>query len=595
MATALPNLSLHEGTDRSNIDLSKIVEQWLASLDQALQQNPGASLPTGLFLEQESFWRDILSVSWDRRTKHGQDAILEYLRLSQHGLGSFRTVASGALAPTLMDMGGMIFLQSGFSFENVFGSGTGLVRLVNVGPSEWQAWTVYTQLEELKEQSTSNASKDNNDLQVLVIGGGHCGLMLGARFQKSGLSYRIIESSDRIGDSWRRRYRSIKLHTPTWTDEFPYLPFPKDYPDLLEQDQISDWQEHYAKQLDLKVDLKSTVKHAAWDESKKLYRVTVDGPQGQYVLTPRHIVLATGIFTSTPLPIEFPGVDSFKGQVYHSVQHTSARDVPDIQNKRVVIVGASTSAHDVAEDFVNAGAKGVSLVQRGPIFSFTMEAIVAVVLGAFRHLPIEELDLMLNSFPTAIVRTMSPFQTQAMASFDKDLLDGLEKQGLSVLRGDDGVGFAEHQFVKLGHWYIDQGASQMIVDGKIKILRDGKGVTGFHRDGVVLGNGTEAPADVVVLATGMKTGDSKIEEIFGANVKEQVGNLAGLDSEQEFRGWWRPTGFPGLWYLPGNFMWGRQFSHFLALQIKAIEDGQNPVYWEENIANHAQMASVAGQ
>jgi hypothetical protein len=37
----------------------------------------------------------------------------------------------------------------------------------------------------------------------------------------------------------------------------------------------------------------------------------------------------------------------------------------------------------------------------------------------------------------------------------------------------------------------------------------------------------------------------------------------------------------GFWYMTGSFIWCRQFSALLAIQIDAVEKGLNESYWEE--------------
>ncbi|KAM3558785.1 hypothetical protein ARSEF4850_004445, partial [Beauveria asiatica] len=71
----------------------------------------------------------------------------------------------------------------------------------------------------------------------------------------------------------------------------------------------------------------------------------------------------------------------------------------------------------------------------------------------------EEADVLGNSLPIAVVRTMSIGLTRAAAEMDKELLDGLRAAGMALRTGDDGYGLADHQLIKGGCYYVDQGAS----------------------------------------------------------------------------------------------------------------------------------------
>lgn len=201
----------------------------------------------------------------------------------------------------------------------------------------------------------------------------------------------------------------------------------------------------------------------------------------------------------------------------------------------MTIVGCSTSAHDIAQDFVNRGAKGVSIIQRHPIFSVSIDSIekFQLILWNTPGLSTEDADLLGNSLPTAVVRTMGVRMSQMMTANDKKLLDGLEKAGLALRKGDEGNSILDHALIKGGRVYIDQGVSQMIVDGRIKIHRCEQGVKEFYPQGIVLGNGDKVEADVVVLATGYERNKLDVEQMMGKEVAQKAGNFGFLDDEQE--------------------------------------------------------------
>ncbi|GAD98503.1 conserved hypothetical protein [Paecilomyces variotii No. 5] len=600
MTIPLPKISLHESVDRDKIDAAKIVDNWLSALEHAIKTKTEADL-SDLFID-DCWWRDIISLSWDWATKHGHDAIFKYVNASSTGFSQLSPVKEGALSPMFVEMGPLQFIQSGFTFQTVAGSGVGLVRLANEGPKKWRAWTVFTQLERLKNQKeilnqpqinnvhntvrsgTVNGDADPvEDLQVLIVGGGQSGLSLGAHLKNLGLKFLIVDKSARVGDTWRNRYDTVTSHTPKYTDHFPFLKFPDDLPAWLPRDAIADWMETYNETLGLGVMTNTEVISIEYNESTRRYSVEVQTPQGKKTMSPRHVVLASGLLSPVPIRPEFPGEETFKGQIYHSVKHKSARETSNLHEKNVVLIGPGTSAHDIAQDFVNHGAKSVSIVQRHPIFSFTTESCEKVMFSLWNTpgITTEEADVIGCSFPLPVLRTLNVGQTQMMVQLDKDLLDGLEKAGMALKKGEDGVGLIDHQFLKGGHFYLNQGASPMIVDGRIKIYRCEDGVKEFTPDGLVLGNGTKIDADVVVLATGFNRNILTVEQIMGKKVREKVGDLGFIDEDMERIGWWRPTGQPGFWYQTGSFVWSRQFSKFLALQLSAIEEGLNPAYYDE--------------
>ena len=176
------------------------------------------------------------------------------------------------------------------------------------------------------------------------------------------------------------------------------------------------------------------------------------------------------------------------------------------------------------------------MVQRGPIFSTSRSAAEAVLCGTYKTpgISVDEADLLGNSFPLSVMRTLGPGMSQAMSSMDKDMLDALEKAGVSVLRGgENGLSFVDYAFFKGGHYYIDQGACAMIIDGRIKMRRDEKGVQSFSEDGIVLSDGGVIHADIVVFATGFEWSKQVVEQVFGTETAAQAGDFGHVDHESE--------------------------------------------------------------
>lgn len=184
---SIPPLVLQEGVKRDNVDPSEIVSNWLA----ALQKCPKNGLFTDfshLFIE-DCWWRDFIGLSWNFSTKHGVENVAEYFRSSSNGFCELEAMATGGLQPALVDMNGAIFIHGGFTFKTKDGSGTGIVRLVNVAQSQWKAWMIFTQLERLNSQDEIDEkrrkqgqsqdrlpkgpnSEKKRDPPVLIVGAG---------------------------------------------------------------------------------------------------------------------------------------------------------------------------------------------------------------------------------------------------------------------------------------------------------------------------------------------------------------------------------------------------------------------------------------
>ena len=153
--------------------------------------------------------------------------------------------------------------------------------------------------------------------------------------------------------------------------------------------------------------------------------------------------------------------------------------------------------------------------------------------------------------------------------------------------GDDGSGLFMKYLRRGSGYYIDVGACDLIADGSIK-LRSGVDVAELRERSVVLSDGTELPADLVVYATGYGSMNGWAAKLISQEVADKVGPCWGLGSgttkdpgpwQGELRNMWKPTAQPGLWFHGGNLHQSRHYSLYLALQLKARLEGiPTPVF-----------------
>lgn len=162
--------------------------------------------------------------------------------------------------------------------------------------------------------------------------------------------------------------------------------------------------------------------------------------------------------------------------------------------------------------------------------------------------------------------------TAEISKRDGDLLKGLAAAGFSVDRGPDDCGFWLKYVQRGGGYYIDVGCSQLIVDGKIKVV-NGTEIERVKTHSVVFANGTELEADEIIFATGYQNMRSTTRKVFGDDIANRVNDVWGLNEEGELRTMWRASGLDGFWFMGGNLSLCRYYSRLLALQIKAHEVG----------------------
>jgi putative flavoprotein involved in K+ transport len=558
--------------------------------------------------EEGGYWRDLVSLTWNIKTMEGRGEIAAMLRAQAdavHPRGF--TITPGEMAE---DAGG--FLQAWIDFETDAGRGHGHIRL-----RDGKIWTLLTTLKELKgheerrgptrpkgvahgadearktwaEARAEEAETLGRSVQpyVVVIGGGQGGIALGARLRQLDVPTIIVERNARPGDSWRRRYKSLCLHDPVWYDHLPYIPFPENWPVFAPKDKIGDWLEWYTKVMELNYWSSTEALSARWDEAKQEWEVRVRRADGEeIVLRPKQLVLATGMSGKPNVPV-FPGQDVFKGEQHHSSQHPG----PDgYKGKRVVVIGSNNSAHDIAAALWEAGVD-VTMVQRTSTHIVRSEPLMKHGLGALYSeeavaagITTDKADLIFASIPYRLLPDFQKPIYDTIRAEDADFYAALEKAGFRLDWGDDGTGLFMKYLRRGSGYYIDVGASQLIIDGKIK-LKAGQ-VARLTEDAVVLEDGTEIPADVVVYATGYGSMNGWAADLIGQEAADRVGKCWGLGSdttkdpgpwEGEQRNMWKPTHQEALWFHGGNLHQSRHYSQFLALQLKARQVGlPTPVY-----------------
>ncbi len=589
------------------------VQDVLDGLNDALARSDAAGV-AALF-EPEGYWRDLVALTWNIKTMEGRsqiEAMLGTQMAATHPRGF--VITPGEVAE---DAGG--FHQAWIDFETETGRGHGHIRI-----RDGLIWTLLTTLKELKgfeepkgpsrpmgvahtlergrrswaeERAAETAALGyETQPEVVIIGGGQGGIALGARLRQLGVPTIIIEKNARAGDSWRNRYKSLCLHDPVWYDHLPYLPFPPNWPVFAPKDKLGDWLEMYTRVMELTYWSSTEAKSARYDEATGTWEVRVSREGKDVVLRPRQLVLATGMSAKANWPT-FPGQDVFKGEQQHSSTHPG----PDAYvGKKVVVIGSNNSSHDICAALWEAGVD-VTMVQRSSTHIVRSEPLMKHGLGALYSeeavaagVTTDKADLIFASIPYAILPAFQKPIYDTIKAEDADFYAALEKAGFMLDWGVDGTGLFMKYLRRGSGYYIDVGASQLIIDGKIK-LKAGSDVSHLTETSVVLKDGTELPADLVIYATGYGSMNGWAADLISQEVADKVGKCWGLGSdtpkdpgpwEGEQRNMWKPTAQPGLWFHGGNLHQSRHYSQFLALQLKARQVGLPTPVWGMGKVHH---------
>jgi len=185
--------------------------------------------------------------------------------------------------------------------------------------------------------------------------------------------------------------------------------------------------------------------------------------------------------------------------------------------------------------------------------------------------PTEDADIIAQSCPHQLQKSLNVDTTRWQNEQDKDILDGLKRVGFQLDNGPDDSGLFIKYIQRGGGYYMDVGCSKLIIDGKIA-LKHGS-ISEVLPNGLRLDNGEVVEADEIVFATGYLNMTTQTAQIFGREIADKVKDVWGFDEEGEIRTMWRESGHPGLWMMGGNLALCRWYSRVLALQILRLEVG----------------------
>jgi putative flavoprotein involved in K+ transport len=279
-------------------------------------------------------------------------------------------------------------------------------------------------------------------------------------------------------------------------------------------------------------------------------------------------------------------MQTFRGEQRHASRSSSDSYV----GRNCVVIGSGTSAHDICAELWEAGGH-VTMIQRNPTIVIRQERMTAVLAELYgdearaRGMTAEIADLLVASVPQRVLLQMHQRIVAQIKEEDAPFYERLRESGFQLTFGEEDAGVLPQIFRNPSGYYIDVGASDLIMDGSIK-LKSGMGVKALGEHSVILTDGSELPADVIVYATGYQHGE--ILRVLPHEMARRVGQLWGLGSgyrndpgpwEGELRNMWKPTGQPGLWFASHGIAGARFYSRTLALQIKARHhELPTPVY-----------------
>jgi putative flavoprotein involved in K+ transport len=182
-------------------------------------------------------------------------------------------------------------------------------------------------------------------IQIVVIGAGQSGLSVGYHLARRGLPFVILEANQRVGDTWRKRWDSLRLFTPARYDGLVGMPFPAASTSFPTKDQMADYLESYAKHFKLPVRTGVTVTRV----SKRGDGFLVSGDD--FAIEAEQVVVAMASYQQSRLPAFAKELDTSVVQLHSSEYRKPAQ----LATGAVLVVGAGNSGAEIALEAARNG------------------------------------------------------------------------------------------------------------------------------------------------------------------------------------------------------------------------------------------------
>jgi cation diffusion facilitator CzcD-associated flavoprotein CzcO len=310
--------------------------------------------------------------------------------------------------------------------------------------------------------------------RAVIVGAGPAGVSAAVSLRDRGVQPILVDRAERVANWWRSRGETDKLNTPNRLSHMPGRPYPRRTPRFPSCGQVADYFDRYAHQDGIRLMLGTTVERI--DSQPGGWTVVTSGGD----IDTDNVVVATG-HANTPYIPAWPQLNSFTGELRHSSEF---RDASDHAGKRVLVVGSGPGGLEAAHALAPVAAKVWLAIRNPPNI---------VIRNGFHGMSPELIAAPLYHAPVAVA--------DAIARFVRLRTVGdLAAHGLPI--PDEGP-FAACAARNDPPTVVDAGVIESIRNGSIEVV---KTIGGFDGGAVSLVDGTRLQPDVVICATGFRSG-----------------------------------------------------------------------------------------
>lgn len=344
------------------------------------------------------------------------------------------------------------------------------------------------------------------ETEALVIGGGAAGLAAAQALAKAGVTVRIVEAATRLGEPWRQRHKNLTLNSHRDLSVLPGVSYPAGTPAFPSRAAVIALFEDFARQHALKIDFATQVERIDRIGDRWVTKAA------ERTYRSRHVIVATGR-DRVPFIPAWPGRQGFTGRLLHAADFGEAALY---RGKSVLVAGAGNSGFDVLNHLIR--------VETGPLWLSARHGPSILPKRIF-NIAVHKNSVHLARLPAGAADfVIATVQRLAFGDFGKLGLPPPAGGGASRL-ADESIAIA-----------TDDGAVAAMRTGRITALPV---MRGFDGAGVLLEDGRTLTPDVVIAATGYRTG-----------LEPMLGHLGVLDErgKPRFNGGDGEPRLPGLWF-----------------------------------------------
>jgi 4-hydroxyacetophenone monooxygenase len=350
---------------------------------------------------------------------------------------------------------------------------------------------------------------------VLVIGLGYSGLAMAIKLKEAGIPFTVIEKNDDVGGTWyENSYPGVAVDTPNHFYSYSFRT-------------SSDWDHYFAQGPEIikyirtvyaesgiqdHIRFEEEVVSAVWNPDEANYTVTIRRKDGsEYAMTSKAVVSGSGLLNRPSIP-EIPGMELFKGPMFHSARWDHSID---LTGKRVVQIGTGASGMQIGPA-IAPKVGHLTIFQRSPHWARKNPLLFASVPDGVKW-ALENIPFYTKWYRFQLLYATSdgmlpslkkdpnwPEPESSLNATNKEIREQLIAHMRSELGGD------EKLLAKVTPKFPPYG-KRMLRDGNWfrTLTRDNvelvtTGVERITATGVVDKDGIEHPAEVMILATGFK-------------------------------------------------------------------------------------------